>query len=125
MPNQLTEQKYGCIDEQRNEIHKALIKEYESLSDRASEQKIKLYNGILQQTLAEKYIYKFSLPKEPERKLEPDKPYILSIDGNTIKGSITAIPQDRLEVEITFYENFGRFIPALEIIIDLDRKSVV
>ncbi|PIP17539.1 MAG: hypothetical protein COX43_03795 [Parcubacteria group bacterium CG23_combo_of_CG06-09_8_20_14_all_35_9] len=119
MPNQLTEQKYGCIDEQRNEIHKALIKEYESLSDRASEQKIKLYNGILQQTLAEKYIYKFSLPKEPERKLEPDKPYILSIDGNTIKGSITAIPQDRLEVEITFYENFGRFIPALEIIIDL------
>jgi len=43
MPKQLTEQKYGCIDEQRNEIHKALIKEYESLSDRASEQKIKLY----------------------------------------------------------------------------------
>lgn len=119
MPNQLTEQKYACIDEQRSEIHKALIKEYEALSDRASEQKIKLYNGILQQALAEKYIYKFSLPREPERKLEPDKPYILSIDGNTIKGSITAIPQDRFEVEITFYENFGRLIPTLEIIIDL------
>ncbi len=119
MPNQLTEQKYACRDEQRSEIHRALIKEYEALSDRANEQKIKLHNGILQQELADKYIYKFFLPKQPEKPLEADKPYILSIDGNTVKGSITAIPHDKLEVEIALYENRGRTIPTLEIIIDL------
>jgi hypothetical protein len=67
MQNQLTEQKYVCRDEQRSEIHNALIKEYEALSDRANEQKIKLHNGILQQALADKYIYKFPLPKQPEK----------------------------------------------------------
>lgn len=119
MANQLTEQKYICQDNQRNEIHKALIKEYEALSKRASEQKIKLHNGILQQIFADKFIYKFPLPKEPERPLEPDKPYILSIDGNIVKGSISAIPQDKSEVEIELYENNGRIIPAIDIIIDL------
>jgi hypothetical protein len=43
----------------------------------------------------------------------------LSIDGNAVLGSITAIPQDKLEVEIALYENRGRLIPTLEIIIDL------
>ena len=119
MPNQLTEHNYICKDIQRGEIHSALIKEYEALCDRSNEQKIKLYNGILQQIIADKYIYKFALPKEPERILEPDKPYILSIDGITIKGGITAIPQDRSEVEIELYENKGKIIPALDIIIDL------
>jgi len=119
MANQLTEQKYICQDKQRSEIHKALIKEYEALSNRANEQKLKLHNGILQQTFANKFIYKFPLPKEPERPLEPDKPYILRIDGNTVKGSISAIPQDKSEVEIELYENKGRIIPSLDIIIDL------
>jgi len=119
MAKQLTEHNYKCNDEQRGEIHKALAKEYEALSQRANEKKIKLFNGIFQQELAGKYIYLFSLPKEHDKQIEVDKPYIFSIDNSTIKGSIITILINKLEIEIELYENKGRLIPALEIIIDL------
>jgi hypothetical protein len=112
-----TERLYKCTDPQREEIHRAIIKEFEAVSKKTQEQKIKLCNGLFQQSLADKYIYKFDTPRDPERKIEPDKPYVFTVDGRSINGSIFSIHNKYVEVEL--WENLGRQIPIIEIIMDL------
>lgn len=114
---ELTKKNYKCTDEQLDEIHQALKLEFSAVSKKQTEQKIKLYNGIQQQILSERYIYKFDPPNEPEKTIEPDKPYILSIDGEAIRGSIFAVSERYVEIEL--WKNYGRTIQVIDIIVDL------
>ena len=66
MAVEIKEKNYICSDSQLNEIHKAIIQEFEAVSKKQSEQKIRLYNGLLQQDITEKYLYKFEAPNDPE-----------------------------------------------------------
>ena len=117
MATDIKEKNYVCNDPQLEEIHEALIKEYEAVSKRQNEQKITLYNGLLQQSLPNKFLYKFETPNDPDKKFEPDKPHTLSIDGNVIDGSIISINENYIEIELR--ESFGKLIPSIDIIIDL------
>jgi len=117
MISAITEKRYLCSDEQLEAIHRALIQEFEAVSKKQQEQKIRLYNGLFQQILADKYLYKFETPNDPEKAIEADKPYILSIDGKAVKGGVYSITEQYVEIEL--HENKGRIIPTLDIIIDL------
>lgn len=113
----ITEQKYNCQDTDRQEIHKALDKEFEAVSRTSSAQTIKITNGIFQASLGDKHIYRFQLPKEPEKQIEPDRPYGLRIDKQSVRGGIYALTEHFVEIELN--ENRGRHIPVIEIIVDL------
>lgn len=115
----ITEQHYHCSNIIHEEIHKALLKEYEDLSRKEGEKKIQLKNGVFQHELSGMFIYKFSLPTEPERTLEPEKPYLLSIDGTKVKGNIISVINDKSTTELEFDKNYGKVIPTLDVIIDL------
>lgn len=117
MAVEMKEESYVCSDAQLDEIHKALIQEFEAVSRKQIEQKIRLYNGILQQELASRHLYKFETPNEPEKTIEPDKPYILSIDGKVIDGSIYSVTEQYIEIELK--ESYGQLIPSIDVIIDL------
>lgn len=117
MPIEIKEKGYTCSDAQHAEIHQALIQEFEAVSKKENEKKIKLYNGILQQDIAEKYLYKFDVPNEPEKSIEPDRPYILHIDNKTIDGNIYSITGSYVEIELK--EHRGQIIPSIDIIFDL------
>lgn len=117
MAVEIKEKNYICSDSQLNEIHKAIIQEFEAVSKKQSEQKIRLYNGLLQQDITEKYLYKFEAPNDPEKVIEPDKPYILSTDGKTVDGSIYSITEKNIEIELKEY--YGQLIPSLDVITDL------
>lgn len=113
----ITEHLYHCQDSDRDDIHKALIKEYEVVSMNSSEQSIKITNGILQSSLGDKYIYRFQLPNAQDKQIEADRPYGLRIDKQQISGSISTINDEYVEIELKKSE--GQYIPMIEIIIDL------
>lgn len=113
----ITEQNYQCKNSNRQGIHKALEKEYEYVSRISSEQTIKITNGIFQSTIGDKFIYRFQLPKEPEKTIEPDRPYLLRIDRKEIKGAIYSLTEYYVEVEL--HEDWGKHVPIIEIIVDL------
>ncbi len=117
MPTEMKERNYHCNNPQLEEIHQSLIKEYEAVSRRQNEQKIILYNGLLQQSLPNKYLYKFETPNDPDKTIEADKPYILSIDGTAIGGSIFSINEKYIEIELL--KSRGQIIQRIDIIIDL------
>lgn len=117
MPTDIKEKRYNCNDPQLDEIHQALIKEYEAVSRKQNEQKIILYNGLLQQSLPNKFLYKFETPNDPDKKIEPDKPHTLSIDGIAVDGTIFSINENYIEIELK--ESHGKLIPSINIIIDL------
>ena len=117
MPTEIREKNYNCTNPQRDEIHQALIKEYQAVSKKQNEKKIKLYNGLLQQSLQNRYLYKFETPNDPDKKIEPDKPHIFSIDGTAVDGNIFSINEKFIEVELR--KSRGKLIPSIDIIIDL------
>ncbi|MBN1969873.1 MAG: AAA family ATPase [Candidatus Delongbacteria bacterium] len=113
----LTESNYNCKDTDRQEIHKALGKEYETLSKTTSAQSIKLTNGLFQTSIGDKYIYRFELPKEPEKQIEADRPYSLRVDKQHVIGGIYSVTEHYAEIEL--FEYRGRHLPIIEIIVDL------
>jgi hypothetical protein len=129
MPLEITERSYTCLDSERQEIHKALINEFDTVTRSQNIHRIKLYSGILHQTFPDKFLYIFESPKEADKSVEADKPHILIIDGKTVAGNIFSVTEKKIEIELE--KDFGKIIPLIEVIIDLrllidlvDRKIV-
>lgn len=115
----LAEKDYICNDSDRQEIHKALEKEYNTVLETSSKQTIKLTNGLLQPTSIPKYVYRFELPEEPEKQIEPDRPYEFRINHRQVKGEIHSLNEKEGFTEIYFNEDYGKHIPFIEVIFDL------